>query len=300
MSYRGKFRVELNVIKLLLFTIATSFVSYGQEKTEEDVLDGLLDELFFNDKEFVDDLLSSINEYDFLYASATYNSNTYFAGRDSGVDQFSFIPQISYYSSSGFNATISSVYYENFDPNWDFVSLSAGYSNTIGKNKTFHYNAGYSRFFYSDGFDSFNNSIDLMLGARTGNRNLGIIFTGSYLFGTDHSVQLSSRLYGNFTLTRQSNYAIKFKPQVNFLLAEQAISFETLPRNGNPPTLIVTEEFGLLNTQLNFPISFTTSSWDFEVSWNVNLPSPIENEMNLDSTNFFSVSIGYLFDLKKK
>jgi hypothetical protein len=141
MSYRGKFRVELNVIKLLLFTIATSFVSYGQEKTEEDVLDGLLDELFFNDKEFVDDLLSSINEYDFLYATATYNSNTYFAGRDSGVDQFSFIPQISYYSSSGFNATISSVYYENFDPNWDFVSLSAGYSNTIGKNKTFHYNA---------------------------------------------------------------------------------------------------------------------------------------------------------------
>ncbi len=300
MNYLSKFNVELNVIKLLLFTIATSFVSYGQENNEDE-LDGLLDQLFFNDKEFVDDLLSSINEYDFLYTTATFNSNTFFAGRDSGVDQFSFIPQISYYSSSGFNATITSVYYETQNPHWDFVSISAGYSNTLGKNKTFHYNAGYSRFFYSDDFDDFNNSIDLMFGARNQNRTFGAILAGSYLFGNDQSLQFSSRVYGNITITRQSGFALKFKPQLNFLIAEQAITFVPPPRPGLPPPMPVTiEEFTLLNTQLNLPISFTSSSWDVEFSWNLNLPSAIENERDVDATNFFSVSVGYLFDLRKK
>ena len=139
-----------------------------------------------------------------------------------------------------------------------------------------------------------------MLGARTDNRIFGVLFSGSYLFGTDQSVQLSSRIYGNITLTRQSNFALKFKPQLGFLLAQQATSFITPPRNGIPPMIITTEEFGLLNTQLNLPVSFTASSWDFELSWNLNLPSPLANEENLNSTNFFSLSIGYLLDLKKK
>lgn len=300
MKYRSRFKNELNVIKLLLFTLATSFVSYGQETTDEEVLDGLLDDLFFNDKEFVDDLLNSINQYDFLYTTVTYNSNTFFAGRDSGVNQFNFIPQVSYYSSSGFNATISSAYYEVQNPNWDFVSLTAGYSNTIGKSRKVHYNVGYSRFFYSDGFDSFNNSIDVMLGIRNSKRTFGAIVTASYLFGTEQSLQLSSRIYGNFLLVRQSGYAFKFKPQVNFLVAQQVISFIRPPRNGNPPVLVINEEFGLLNTQLNIPISFTTSSWDIEFSWNLNMPIAVPNENNLKSTNFFSLSVGYLLDLGKK
>lgn len=300
MKHRGRFKNELNVIKLLLFTIATSFVSYGQEKTEDEILDGLLDDLFFNDKEFVDDLLNSINQYDFLYTTVTYNSNTFFAGRDSGVDQFNVIPQLSYYSSSGFNATISSAYYQEQDPNWDFVSLTAGYSNTIGKNKSIHYNLGYSRFFYSDGFDSFNNSVDLMVGIRNPKRTFGGIISASYLFGTDQSVQISSRIYGNITLTRELGYAIRFKPQLNFLVAEQVVSFIRPPRNGVPPTLIINEEFGLLNTQLNIPVSLTTSSWDIEFSWNLNMPVAVPNESGLNNTNFFSLSVGYLLDLGKK
>ncbi|MFY0630144.1 MAG: hypothetical protein JXR05_07160 [Flavobacteriaceae bacterium] len=300
MKYRRRFKNELNVIKLLLFTIATSFVSYGQEKTEDEVLDGLLDDLFFNDKEFVDDLLNSINQYDFLYTTVSYNSNTFFAGRDSGVDQFNIIPQVSYYSSSGFNATISSAYYQDQDPNWDFVSITTGYSNTIGKSRSIHYNVGYSRFFYSDGFDSFNNSIDVMLGVRNSTRTFGAIASASYLFGTDQSVQISSRVYGNITLTRQSGFALRFKPQFNLLVAEQVISFVSPPRNGAPPMLIVNEEFGLLNTQLNLPISFTSSSWDIELSWNLNMPIAVPNERNLTSTNFFSLSVGYLLDLGRK
>ena len=57
--------------------------------------------------------------------------------------------------------------------------------------------------------------------------------------------------------------------------------------------------FDLLNTQINIPLSLSTKSWDFELGWNLNLPSPIEKEGSLDSTNFFSLTVGYLFDLSK-
>lgn len=298
MNYQ-KFKLQLNVLKLLLFTIATSFVSYGQEITDDDEIDSLLDELFFEDGKLADDLLNALTEYDFIYTTVAYNTNTYFAGRDSGIDQFNFIPQVAYYSSSGFNASVSSVYYESQDPNWDFVSLSAGYGNTIGKSKKVHYNIGYSRFFYSDGFDSFNNSIDLSLGARNKNRTFGVITSLSYLFGSEQSVQISSRAYGNLTIGRGSNYAIKFRPQLSFLMAEQSVTFELPPRNGLPPRIVTNEEFAVLNSQLSIPISYTSSSWDIELGWNLNLPTPIEGEGTLDSTNFFTLTIGYLIDLGK-
>ena len=300
MSYCRKLLSGLNVIKLLLFTIATSFVSYAQEKIDDETLDGLLDELFFKDKELVDDLMNAINEYDLLYTDVTYNSNTFFAGRDSGSDQFNIIPQVSYYSSSGFNASVTGIYYQNQNPNWDFVSLTAGYANAIDKKKNVHYNVGYSRFFYSDGWDAFNNSIDALFGVRNSTRTFGGIVAASYLFGTDKSFQISSRLYGNITLTRTATSALRFRPQLGILIAERSLEFIIPPRNGNPPRLVTTEEFSLLNTQLGLPISYTTGTWDIELSWNVNFPSPIEREGSLKNTHFFGLSVGYLLDLRKK
>jgi hypothetical protein len=298
MMYR-QFKVQLTVIKLLLFSLATSFVSYGQELTEDEEIDNLLDEMFFNDKQLVDDLMNAIGDYDFLYSSVTYSSNTFFAGRSSGVDQFNVTPQVSYFSSSGFNAALTSVYFQEQDPHWDFVAVTAGYGNTIGKRKNIHYNLSYSRFFFSDGFDEFNNSIDVSIGLRNKERTFGIVGSASYLFGTEQSIQLSSRVYGNFAVKEGVGYALKFRPQLSFLAAEQAISLPPPPpMNGMPPPPPRTvEEFGLLNTQLSIPVSYTTSTWDVELGWNLNLPSPIEGEGDLDSTNFFSLSIGYLFDL---
>ena len=92
---------------------------------------------------------------------------------------------------------------------------------------------------------------------------------------------------------------MKFRPQMNFLVAEQtATIMPPPPRPGDPPPpLIITEEFTLLNTQLNLPISFTSNTWDIEVGWNLNLPNAIRGEGSLDTTNFFSLTVGYLFDL---
>lgn len=295
-----KVKKQLQFYGLLLFSIATSFCSYAQEENLEDI-DGLIDELFFNEQQFLDELIEGGLTYNFLYTSVSYNTNTFFSGRDSGTDQFNIIPQISYYHSSGFNASISGIYYQNFAPAWDFTSVSVGYFNTIGKQKNFNYNLGYTHFFYSDDFDDFTNSIDLSVGIRNIKRTLGTTLAASYLFGTNTSLQLISNSFLNINLKRTSNLALRFRPNISFIIADQTYTFSSLIRSPLGPRIVtvVQEVFDLLNTQLSFPLSLSTKSWDFEVGYHLNLPNAVSNESNLSNTNFFSFSVGYLLDLNK-
>jgi len=292
----------IKVFGLLLFSMATSFYSYGQTEDLEGLedLDGLIDELFFNEQQFLEELMES--DFSFLYTSVSYNSNTYFSGRDSGTDQFNVIPQVSYYHSSGFNASISGVYYQNFDPSWDFTSLSLGYFNTLGRNKNILYNLGYTKYLYTDDFDDFTNSFDFSIGIRNKKRTLGTTISASYLFGSDESYQLVSNSFVNFMLKRSSNFALRFRPNINFIIARQSIFFRKLVKMPNGPQVLEFTQnvFDLLNTQISFPLSLTTNSLDFELGYHFNIPSAIASEGNLSNTGFFNLSIGYMFDFNKK
>ena len=293
------FKNQLIAFWLLLFTVATSVNLYAQEP-KEDEIDLLLDELFFNEQQFIDDILDSFNTYNFIYTNVSFNSNTFFSGRDSGIDQFNIVPQISYYNSSGFNASVSGMYYETFTPNWDFTNVYLGYYNTIGKKKLFNYNVGYTRYFYSTGWDTFTNSIDLSLGIRNKQRTLGTKLAVSYLFGTDQSFQITSRSYASLTLAKEKNFILKFRPQLNFLMAQQTTALEQLSTIGDTTITeyIYNDIFDLLNTQVNIPLSLSTKSWDFQIGYNINFPSPVETEPSLKTTSYFNISIGYLIDLK--
>ncbi|NCO62309.1 MAG: hypothetical protein GW827_10440 [Flavobacteriales bacterium] len=300
MKTHSLFNKHLLTFWLLLFTVATSVNLYAQETKEDDAIDILLDELFFNDEQFINDILDSFNTYHFIYTNVSFNSNTFFTGRDSGVDQFNIVPQISYYSASGFNMSVSGIYYESFIPNWDFTNVSLGYYNTIGKNKLFNYNLGYTRYFYANGWDTFTNSIDLSFGVRNKKRTLGTKLATSYLFGTDQSFQLVSRTYANINLAKEKNFNLNFRPQISFTAAQQTTALEQLNTIGDVTTVeyIFNDVFDLLNTQINIPLSLSTKSWDFELGYNINLPSRLKTEPELKSTSFFSISIGYLIDLK--
>lgn len=291
----------MGFFRLLLFSIATSFCAYSQEKNDESI-DSLIDELFFNDQQFVDEILETNFSYNFLYTSVSYNSNTFFSGRDSGVDQYHVVPQISYYHSSGFNASISGIYYQNFAPSWDFTSVSVGYFNSIGTSRNIVYNLGYTKYFYSDDFDDFTNSIDVSLGIRNKKRTLGTTLSGSYIYGTDNSYQLVSNSFVSFNLLRTTNFALRFRPSLSFVVANQTFGKYTL-RIINGRRVFVyssTEVFDLLNTQLGLPISFSKKSWDVELGYYFNLPNAVADESNLQNTSFFGLSVGYLFDLSKK
>lgn len=299
--YRPIAKQRLIAFWLLLFTAATTVSAYAQVTQDDDEIDLLLDELFFNDQKLLDDILNSFNTFNFIYTNVSFNSNTYFSGRDSGIDQFNLVPQISYYSSSGFNISVSGIYYETFEPNWDFTNVYVGYYNALGKNKSLTYSAGYTRYFYSDGWDTFTNSIDVSLGLRNKKRTLGTKIGVSYLFGTDQSFQLVSSSFGKINITKQKNFSLKLIPQLNFILAQQTIALEQLAGQGDDVTteFVYNDIFDLLNTQINIPISLTTKSWDFQLGYNINLPSAVETESDLKTTGFLNLSVGYLIDLDK-
>jgi hypothetical protein len=289
----------LMAVWLLLCTVATSAGLYAQDP-EGDEIDLLLDELFFNDQQFIDDILDSFNTYNFLYANLSFNNKTFFSGRDSGVDQFNLVPQLSYYNSSGFNVSVSGIFYETYTPNWDFTNVYLGYYHTIGKKKFFYYSAGYTRFFYSDGWDTFTNSLYLGVGIRNKKKTFGTNLGVTYLFGSDQAFQITSRTYASATLSKQKNFALKFRPQISFLIAQQTIALEQLNTQGNQTTTeyVYNDIFDLLNTQLNLPLTLATKSWDLELGYNINFPSAVASEPSLNINSFFSISIGYLIDYK--
>lgn len=283
---------------LLLITVATSFCTYAQERSDEDI-DLLLDEMFFNEQQFLDEMMLAGISQDFLYTSLTYNSNTFFSGRDTGVDQFNMIPQMTYFHKSGFNATLSGIYYESFDPKWDFTSLSLAYFNTIGASNSLFYNLGYTRYFFTGDAGSFTNSLDLSVGITNKKRSLGTTLAGSYLFGDSNSFQLVSNSFLSFDLQRTASSAVRFRPNVSLVVAQQTISF-IRPQlvNGQPQLVLFSYDvFDLLNTQVNFPISLTSKSWDFELGYTLNLPNAVTTESDLPTTGFVSLSIGYMFGL---
>lgn len=290
-----EFKSRFSFIKLLLFSIATSFNCYSQDKE----IDELLDELFFDDQEFLDDFTALLlSDRDFIYTTVSYSSNTYFSGREGEIVQYNIIPQTTYYHSSSLYAGVAAAYYQKFDTKWDFVNVSVGYANYFNKSKTLSYNLSYSRFFYSDGWDAFVNSVDMSLGYRNPSNTFGAIFTGTYLFGSDESLQLIPRIYGNISLVKKDKFAIKIRPEIHAIFAEQGV-VESGPTDIGFVT-IIREHYNLLNTQLSFPLALTTRSWDVEVGWNYNIPSPVKNEGSLKNNNFFSITIAYLLDVSKK
>lgn len=293
------FLVKLRVLGLLLFMAAIPFSSFAQDPKEEDEIDLLLDELFFNEDQFIDEILESLTKNPFIYTSVTYNSNTYFTGRDSGIDQFHVLPQISYYHPSGLNASVSGMYYENFDPKWDFTNVYLGYYNTFDKKELINYSIGYAHYFYSDGSNTFTNSLSGGIGIKNNGRTLGANVTASYLFGGDEAFQLIPSVYGRFSLIKGKGFSIKFVPRLSMIVAQQTIALEQLNSQTDETEFINYDVFDLLNTQLNLPISLISKSWNLDVGYNINFPNPVATETDLKNTSYFTVSLGYLINMKR-
>ncbi len=297
-------KIQVSLLKkvswLLLASLVSNFAIYAQEP-EDDELDLLLDELFFSEQSLIEDILDSFVVSNSIYANVSYNSNTYFAGRDTGVDQFNMVPQISYYSPSGFNVSVSGLFYETYRPNWDFTTASLSYYNTIDKKELLNYNVGYTRFFYSDGYDVFTNSIDFSAGLRNRTRTLGTNFSASYVFGGDESLQFVSSTYGKVYLAKSGNYTLKIRPEISFMIIKQSFTQTRLVLVDGEPTIQsrTLDISDLVNTQVNIPLSFSTKSWDFEVGYSINFPNAVVTDRKIDPTSFINLSVGYFIDLNK-
>ena len=279
-----------------------SFCAFSQEATEtsiqEQEANEIIDELLSEDSE-LDTIMDGLENFQFLYVSTSYYTDTYFSGRDIGIDQYSIRPQISYVHSKGFFTSLSGVYYDGFDPNWDYTAATLGYGKGLGKSNQLRFSTTYTRYFYSEGVTNpFHNAVTIGLGVRNKKRNFGTQLSSTYLFGDDGSFQISSRTYYAIKFLDSKKTNLKFRPQLGIVAGQQTFEMaQTSFQNGTFfISYIENDVFTLINTQLNLPLQLTLGAFDMEMGYNLNFPSAIGTESDLPTTGFFNFSLSYMID----
>jgi hypothetical protein len=110
-----------------------------------------------------------------------------------------------------------------------------------------------------------------------------------------------SNSYMNITYRKSPNSALRLRPNVNFVIAKQSLAIKRVVFFGQQLGIEIVNfnVFDLLNTQVSIPLSLSTNSWDFELGYHYNFPNLVLKESNISTSSFFSLSVGYLFDLSK-
>lgn len=286
-------------IVILVFLCASAFSAFGQnELFDDDETNEIIDNLL-GEKELTSSLIGEKIKYQFLYFSTEYHNKTYFLGRDVGVEQFNASPQLLYMHSNGMFAGLSSVYYSEFVPNWDYISATLGYGKFFGKENKYRWSVSYARYFFNSEVNNpYKNVLSGGIGLTNAKKVLGTGLSASYLFGEENSFQITSESFMLITLQKGKNYSFKLRPEFSVIAGEQTYELERAIEFSRSREIVYDQknEFNFLNAQLSIPVQFNYNNFDAELGYNINYPFKIGNEENLKITHYFSFSVGYLFD----
>jgi hypothetical protein len=238
--------------------------------------------------------LVDLDRSDYLYTTFSIDDKVYFAGRNFGINQYSFTPNISYMRGQNFFLSLGSAYFSELNPNWDFISLSSGYSVFLDNSKRFNLTGIYSRIFFSADADELNPN-RLAISLVYHKKNLRTRMSVGYLFGGSSSLYSALGVSYNINLVEDYKWDLTFNPELSFLFSQQTVSEQI--SSGFSPQQIDQDVFELINTKIEFPIELDFGSWDFEVSYNLNFPNPLIGETNIINTSFFTFTIGYFVGL---
>ena len=266
-----------------------SYVAFSQTDDENVNLNDVLDELFDMESPLV-----NFDRSDYLYTTFSFDDKVYFAGRDFGINQYSFTPNISYMRGQNFFLSLGSAYFSELNPNWDFISLSSGYSIFLDNSKLFNLTGIYSRIFFSADADELNPN-RLAISLIYTKKNLRTRLSGGYLFGGSSSFYLAPSVSYDLKLISKDNWDLTFSPVIGFLFSQQTVSEQI--SSGFSTQRIDQDIFELINTQFEFPFELDLGQWDFELSYKINLPNPLNSETNISNTSFFTFTIGYFVGL---
>ena len=282
----------------LLFLLALCLPAIN---AQEEKLDSLLEVILFEDEELVS-LLTEKTNFQFLYARTQFENQSYFTGRDIGIEQQNYSAQLSYFHSAGISAGVGTIWYSQFDPRLYATTLMLGYSGNFGKSNDYRYRSSYNRYFFSntDSVDShaFNNAF--ALGATIDKGLIGTRLDLSLLTGEETAAQLSWDLFLDITLIKLGTFdRIKFEPEVSFFLGKEIVAYYELgsPGQNQEYLQVADSEFGLLNTAIRIPLSIDYKNFDLEIGYNINLPHSMLADYKLPMTTYFNVSLGYIISL---
>lgn len=263
---------------------------FSQTEEEEAILDSVLDEFFSTDS-----LLVDLPKTNYLYTNFSFDESVFFAGRDFDINQFGFTPSISYMRGQNFFVSLGSAYFSELDPKWDFVSISSGYSLFLDQNEKLSLTGIYSRIFFADNTAELNpNRLSASLALYK--NSLRLRGSAGYLFGGSTAFYNTLSCSYEISIFENDRREMSFNPQLSFLMSEQTIS-EQIASGFFNTQIIEREVFDLINTQISLPIQLDSGNWDFQLSYNINLPKALANESNLNPTGYFSFSIGYFSTL---
>ena len=263
---------------------------FSQTEEEDAILDSVIDEFFSTDS-----LLVDLPKTNYLYTNFSFDESVFFAGRDFDVNQFGFTPSISYMRGQNFFVSLGSAYFSELDPKWDFVSISSGYSLFLDQNEKLSLTGIYSRIFFADNTAELNpNRLSASLALYK--NSLRLRGSAGYLFGGSTAFYNTLSCSYEISIFENDRREMSFNPQLSFLMSEQTIS-EQIASGFFNTQIMEREVFDLINTQISLPIQLDSGNWDFQLSYNINLPKALANESNLNPTGYFSFSIGYFSTL---
>ena len=261
------------------------FLIFSQADEEEIILNSVLDQLFETDSPLVD-----LDRSDYLYSTFSFDDKVYFDGRDFGINQYSFTPNISYMRGQNFFLSLGSAYFSELRPNWDFISLSSGYSIFLDKSKQFNLTGIYSRIFFSADADELNPN-RLAFSLVFNEKGFRTRLSGGYLFGGSASFYSALSVSYDIKLIENYKWDLDFSPELSFLFSQQSVSEQI--SSGFLYQQTDQDVFELINTKLELPLEIDFGRWDFEVSYNLNFPNPLISETNISNTSFLTFTIGY-------
>lgn len=280
--------------KITLLIVCISALVRAQE-TELAEADAILDDLFVADSLDILDLFYDLKKQDYLYVTVLYNSKTLFSGRDFGVDQYSAFPSISYIDGNNFFANLSSGYYSGVSPNWDFVTLSGGYSNYINKKKTLMATAVYSYSSYTQDVAELNNQ-RITAGLSYRKKWFRNALTAGYLFGGASSSFVSNNTYVSIDILDTKSFDVSIQPRFGLFWGNQTVT-ELVRIRPRQFEYVNTDYFQLLNTEFSIPIEVDFGNWDVEIDYTFSAPNALPGEEGLQNSGFISFSVGYLIGL---
>jgi len=259
---------------------------FSQAEEEDAILDSVMDQFFTTDS-----LLVDLSKTNYFYTNFSFDESVFFAGRDFDINQFGFTPSISYMRGQNFFVSLGSAYFSELDPKWDFVSISSGYSLFLDRKERLSLTGIYSRIFFADDTAQLNpNRISAALTFRKNSFRLRCA-TG-YLFGGSTAFYTSLTNSYDISIFETDSWEMSFNPQLSFLMSEQTIS-EQIASEFFTTQTVERNVFDLINTQIGIPLELDRGNWDFQLSYNINLPKFLANESNLSPTGYFSFLIGY-------
>jgi len=287
---------KIIVLLLLISGIVPAFA-------QTDRIDSLLNDLVYNDN---DPLMMPEKpvKFDFISTGINFNSNTFYAGREVGIDKmFNITGHLFYYNSTGLFIGASGNWFDQLTPSYSATTLSAGFSKAVDKKKLFTFRTSYSRFLYykpdTASYYPYKNNFSLGLSFR---KNwIGARISSNLLFGEEYKFNISTGLYSRFTLIKLGKYnKIYMAPEVSAFMGSETIATTKGGSGDGNQTINTKEVYSLLNTQLYIPIGISIGDFDLEFNYSVNFPTTQDASITYPVSSFYTISIGYMLPISKK